>query len=81
MTARTPPASSIQHSAFSIWLNGERREVPRESCVAELIQSLGLRPELVAVEINRELLKRASFSERHLRDGDRIEIVEFVGGG
>lgn len=81
MTATRPTASGIQHSAFSIWVNGDRREIPGESRVADLIQSLGLRPELVAVEINRELIQRSAFSERPLRQDDRVEIVEFVGGG
>lgn len=80
----TPPrqsAISSQQSAVNISVNGESRQIREGGTVLDLVKELGLRQELVAVEVNRELVRRSTFSERTLREGDRIEIVEFVGGG
>jgi len=65
----------------SIRLNGELRDVPSGTSVAQLVAELGLRPEQVAVEVNRELVARARRDERVLGVGDEIELVTLVGGG
>jgi sulfur carrier protein len=61
-------------------INGEER-----SCAAlnleELVAELGMKGDRVAVELNREIRPRASWSDTALHDGDRLEIVHFVGGG
>lgn len=64
-----------------IRLNGEDREVPEGCTVAELIESLGLVLDRVAVEHNLEVVRRARFGEVRLREGDQVELVTFVGGG
>jgi thiamine biosynthesis protein ThiS len=64
-----------------IHVNGEAREVPEGSSVADLVRSLGLRPELVAVERNLAVVPRASHERTRLAPGDRIEIATLVGGG
>jgi len=51
------------------------------AAVTDLISLLDLKPERVAVELNRKILKRVEWSGATLKDGDRIEIVHFVGGG
>ena len=65
---------------LGITLNGESRSVAAGSTVAELVESLGLAAGRVAVERNREIVPKSRWSEE-LRDGDRLEIVGFVGGG
>jgi sulfur carrier protein len=65
---------------ITIELNGAVRRVRRGARVSDLIASLGLL-EPVAVERNREVIPRARHGETELADGDRIEIVTFVGGG
>lgn len=67
--------------SIDITLNGERREVPGATSVAALLERLGFATELVAVEVNRELVRKKDFRERVLEDGDHVEVVEFVGGG
>jgi thiamine biosynthesis protein ThiS len=64
-----------------IELNGEAREVPDGTTVAALIEALGLRPEVVAVELNQSLVAKARRAEVRLAPGDRIELVTLVGGG
>jgi sulfur carrier protein len=49
--------------------------------LAALIESLAMKPDRVAVELNREIVPRDRWPETPLKDGDRLEIVHFVGGG
>ncbi len=64
-----------------ITVNGEVRRVSGGLTVAGLLDQLALPGERVAVEWNREILPRRRFPEVVLAAGDRLEIVQFVGGG
>ena len=64
-----------------IQVNGEPRDVEDGTTLSELISSLQLKPEQIAVELNRTVARRAEWSATVLGDGDTIEIVHFVGGG
>ncbi len=66
---------------ISIELNGRKRSLPGDTTLEALIADLGLAPESVAVEINRELVTRARRGSTLLAEGDRVEIVTLVGGG
>lgn len=66
---------------MQITLNDDPREVEPGSTVSTLLESLGMRPKLVAVERNRELVPRARHAECELAEGDVLEIVTLVGGG
>ncbi len=62
-------------------INGEERTVPEVPDLGALIESLGMKADRVAVELNREIVQRGKWSATPLRDGDKLEIVHFVGGG
>ena len=64
-----------------ITVNGEAREVPAETTLEELVRLLALAPERLAIEHNYEVVRRDDWPHRNLGDGDRVEIVHFVGGG
>ena len=64
-----------------IKVNGEEREVPPETTLEELVRLLALAPERLAVELNYEVIRRDQWNSRALNDGDRVEVVHFVGGG
>lgn len=66
---------------MTILVNGEEKELADGSTVAELIEAIGLKPERLAVELNREIVRRAEWGSTSLSDGDKVEIVHFVGGG
>lgn len=66
---------------MKVIINGESREVPGGLTVAALIEHLGLQPERVAVERNREIVPRNRWTETLVVEGDNYEIVHFVGGG
>jgi len=70
------PTPTIQ-----IQLNGERREVPEGLSAAQLVESLGLAPELVAIEINAQLCPKSARENTQLASGDNVELVTLVGGG
>lgn len=67
-------------STITIQLNGEARQLAADATVRVLVAQLRLPVERIAVEINQEILPRAEF-DRALADGDKIEVVTFVGGG
>lgn len=64
-----------------IHLNGEARDWPRPTTIEHLLQDLGLDGRVVAVELNRLVVKRGRYAETLVHDGDEVEIVSFVGGG
>jgi sulfur carrier protein len=66
---------------MTIVLNGERRETPGGTSVLGLLETIGLSPGRVAVEVNGRVTRREDFAGALLREDDRIEVVQFVGGG
>jgi sulfur carrier protein len=67
--------------SISVTVNGEPRALPAGSTVADLVAALGLVPTQVAVERNKELVRRADHGATVLTAGDRLEVVTFFGGG
>ncbi len=67
--------------SVSIVLNGERRAVRPGLTVADLLGDLGLHEGMVVVERNREILAREALRATPVEEGDRFELVHFVGGG
>ena len=65
----------------TIQVNGESRGVSEGQTVAALLHELDIRVDRVAVELNLEILDRNDFDTRGLREGDRVEILSFIGGG
>ncbi len=64
-----------------VTVNGEVREAPAQATLADLLASLGIEGRRVAVERNLEIAPRSLWGEIVLAEGDRLEIVQFVGGG
>jgi thiamine biosynthesis protein ThiS len=67
--------------ALEIVVNGEARRAPAGQTVLSLLEQLHLKPERVAVELDRRIVKRSDWATLELADGARLEIVQFVGGG
>ena len=64
-----------------VMLNGGAHEVVDGMTVSDLLRSLGLNGATVVVEINREIVSKETYPRVSLREGDRLEIAHFVGGG
>lgn len=70
-----------QPVGLQIRVNGEPRTLGAGACLADLIEALGLGGRKLAVAVNREVVPRAQYRTRRLGEGDRVEILEAVGGG
>lgn len=68
-------------SHLRIIINGEPRELPESMSLSDLVAHLSLVPERLAIEFNREVVRRADWPRTMLSEGDQLEIVHFVGGG
>lgn len=66
---------------MNITLNGQKKELKEKVSVFELLQELGIVNKPLALELNLRVLPKAKYAITYLRDGDRIEIIHFVGGG
>lgn len=66
---------------MKISVNGNEREVPEGTTIAQLIEQLALKTDRIATERNLSVVPKAKYAETQLVDGDKLEIVTFVGGG
>ena len=64
-----------------LFINGAERSFCDHLSLAQVIEQLGMKEDRVAVEVNREIVSRVQWAETSLKDGDRLEVVHFVGGG
>ncbi len=64
-----------------VHINGEEKEIAAGLSVARLLDELGIRAGRVVVELNRDIVSRDAHSSTLLKEGDKLEIVHFVGGG
>lgn len=64
-----------------IRLNGEIKELPEGATIEALLESLSIKAQGIAVEVNREIVPRRLFGASTIKDGDAVEIVRMVGGG
>jgi len=66
---------------IAIELNGEAREIDDGVCVQDLIDTLSLTHQALAIAVNREVVPRAQWREVRFAGGDRVDIVKAIGGG
>lgn len=66
---------------ISVTINGTAREVPAEIDLDSLLELLALPRQRVAVELNHVVVRRTDWPETRVSDGDKLEVVHFVGGG
>ena len=69
---------------MNLQINGEERTFDNSRAhftLAALVEVLGMKADRVAIELNRDIVPRDRWAETNLAEGDRLEIVHFVGGG
>lgn len=76
-----PQADIAQAGAITLRLNGRMQQVRAGCSVQELVRSLGLENQALAVAVNREVVPRSDWPRRALQAQDQIELVRPVGGG
>ena len=73
--------NQVSTQTILIRVNGEPRDVAEGLTIVGLLAELGLRPDRVAVEMNRAIVKQPQWAETEVPPGAELEIVQFVGGG
>jgi sulfur carrier protein len=66
---------------MKLHINGEPHDFASPLSLSALLEQLGMKPDRVAIELNRGIVPREQWAQTSLDDGDRLEIVHFVGGG
>ncbi len=66
---------------MTIQLNGDQHNIQAGMSAAALLRQLEIRLDQVAVEVNLEIMDKGGFESRLLQDGDRVEVMSFIGGG
>lgn len=66
---------------MEIILNGEKKDVKENISLPDLLKELNLKPDRVAVELNLNIVDKNKYDQTLLKEGDKLEIVHFVGGG
>jgi thiamine biosynthesis protein ThiS len=66
---------------MTLTINGESREYMSASTLTALVEQLGMKSDRLAIELNRQIVPRNQWEQTALKDGDKLEIVHFVGGG
>ncbi len=66
---------------MNIVVNGKEQELDHPVSVKQLLHILDLKGERVAVEVNLEIVDRQKFDDYEIKDGDKVEVIHFVGGG
>lgn len=64
-----------------VFINGETREIESELKLNELLKHFSLPDERIAIELNKEVVRKKDWENIEIKDSDKIEIVHFVGGG
>jgi thiamine biosynthesis protein ThiS len=62
-------------------INGETKELPRELNLNELLEHLSMPSRLLAIELNKQVVRRKDWGDIKIKDSDVIEVIHFVGGG
>lgn len=66
---------------MNLTVNGESLEMEGASSISDLLMHLEIKAQRVAVELNLEIVPKTEYDSTNLKDGDRVEVVSFVGGG
>lgn len=74
-------AETVDAPFMHIQLNGERRMVVCGATITALLHDLQIRHDRIAVEVNQEIVDRREFDRLTLQEGDRVEVISFIGGG
>jgi thiamine biosynthesis protein ThiS len=73
--------SGPNNNAVLLTINGEQRDVSDDASLDDMVRLLELPRERIAIELNHTVIRRAEWPATKLREGDKVEIVHFVGGG
>lgn len=67
--------------SITIFLNGKKEEISDGMNIAKLLEARKIRPEVVTVEVNEQIIQRQKYNDTFLKDKDKLEFVYYMGGG
>jgi sulfur carrier protein len=76
-----PSQNSQLNTKITIQLNGDPYVIEGDARLTTIIDTLKMKPTRIAVELNREIVPKAEYARVTLREGDELELINFVGGG
>ena len=71
----------MKNNKISIYINGEKKFVDNDSNLLEILTSFKIRTEYIAIEINKKIISKGNYKNTKICEKDKIEIVQFIGGG
>jgi len=80
-SSKLETGSEKAKGVMRIRLNGDERRITQDLTVSALLQELDILPDRVVVEVNMEVLEKQDIGHRVLKEGDQVEIMNFIGGG
>lgn len=66
---------------MTLIVNGEAREAAQETTLGALLEQLGIAGKVMAAAVNMNIVKKEAWDAHRLEDGDKLELLDFVGGG
>ena len=81
LDAAAPSVTDVPDATLQLLVNGKPREIPAGSTVRGLVEALDLDQRRIAVAVNRDVVPRSRYGRQALAAGDRVEILEAIGGG
>lgn len=67
--------------SLHLFINGKKEELEEEMTISQLLKARKIRPEVVTVELNDNIIEREKYGDTTLKEGDRLELVYYMGGG
>ncbi len=73
--------NKVKTRKMKIIINGITKEIPNEVNIIELLESFSLPKERIAIELNKQVVRKKDWENIKITDADQIEVIHFVGGG
>ncbi len=71
----------MKNNKIQIYINGKKKLIYNNKNLKELLKTLNINKKFIAIELNKEIIPKSLYSYKVISKGDRIEIIEFIGGG
>ena len=71
----------MKNNKIQIYINGKKKLIYNNKNLKELLKTLNINKKFIAIELNKEIIPKSLYSCKIILEGDRIEIIEFIGGG
>ena len=71
----------MKKSKIQIYINGKKKNINSNCNLINIIEEYSLKNQLIAIEINQEVVPKSSYKTKKINKNDKIEILELIGGG